>query len=47
LVSVTRKPTYDAGDVGKILTMPEKNSVQPVDLEDQKESAVTAGRIKK
>jgi hypothetical protein len=47
LVNVIKKPTYDADDVGKILTMPEKNSAQHVDLEDQKESAVIAGRIRK
>jgi hypothetical protein len=47
LVNVTRKPTSDADDVEKILTMPGKNSAQPVDLEDQKESAVTAGKIRK
>jgi hypothetical protein len=47
LVNVIKKPTYDADDAGKIPTMQEKNSAQPVDLEDQKESAVTAGRIRK
>ena len=47
MVNVTRKPTYDAGDVGRTLTMPEKNSAQHVDLVDQKESAATAGRTRK
>jgi hypothetical protein len=47
LVNVTKKPIYDAEDVGKILTMPEKNSAQHVDSEDQKGSAVIAGRTRK
>ena len=47
MVNVTRKPISVAGDVGRTLTMPEKNSAQHVDLEDQKESEVTAGRTRK
>jgi hypothetical protein len=47
LVSVTRKPISDAEDVGRTLTMPERNFAQPVGLEDPKGSEVTAGRTKK
>ena len=47
MVNVIKKPTYDVEDVGKILTMPERNTAQHVDLEDLKKSAVTIGRIKK
>jgi hypothetical protein len=47
LVSVTRKPTFDVEDVGRILTMPERNTVPHVDLEDQNESDPTAGRIRR
>lgn len=47
MVNVIRKPTFDVEDVERILTMPEKNTVLPVDLEDQNESEPTAGRIKR
>ncbi len=47
MVNVIKKPTSVAEDVEKILTMPEKNTALPVDLEDQKGSEVTAGKIKK
>ncbi len=47
MVSVIKRPTFVVEGVGKILTMPEKNTVQPADLEDQKESEHTVGRIKR
>jgi hypothetical protein len=47
LVSVTRKPISAAEDVGRILTMPEKNTAQHADLEKPKESEVTAGRTRR
>jgi len=47
LVNVIKRPTFVVEGVGKILTMPERNTVLPVDLEDQNGSEHTAGRIKR
>lgn len=47
MVNVTRRPIFDVEDVGRILTMPEKNTAQHVDLEDPEESEVTAGRTRR
>jgi hypothetical protein len=47
LVSVTKKPTFAVEDVVKIPSMLGRSSALPVDLEDPKESVVTAGRIRK
>jgi hypothetical protein len=47
LVSVIRKPISAAEDVGRILTMPEKNTVRHADLEDPKEFEVTTGRTRR
>lgn len=47
MVNVIKRPTFVVEGVGKILTMPERNTVLPVDLEDQNESEPTTGRIKR
>jgi hypothetical protein len=47
LVNVIKKPISAAVDVEKIPTTLGKNTAQPVDLADQKEFAVTTGRIRK
>ena len=47
MVSVIKRPTFDVGDVEKILTMQGKDTVQHVVLVDQAESEDIAGRIKK
>jgi hypothetical protein len=47
LVNVTKKPTSAVEGVVKILTMPEKDIVQHVDLEDLRGFEPTAGRIKR
>lgn len=47
MVNVIKRLTYVVEDVGKILTMPEKNTVLPVDLDDQNKSEHTAGKIKR
>jgi hypothetical protein len=47
LVSVIKKPTSGVEDVAKTLTMQEKGTAQHVDLEDQRGSEVTTGRIRK
>lgn len=47
MVNVIKRPTFVVEGVGKILTTPEKNTAQPVDLENQNGSEVTAGKIKR
>ncbi len=47
MVNVIKRHTFDVEGVGKILTMPEKNTVLPADLERQNESEHTAGKIKR
>lgn len=47
MVNVIKKPTFGVEGVVKILTMPEKDIVQLVDLEDPRGFAPTAGRIKR
>lgn len=47
MVSVTRKPTYGVGDVGRTLTTPERNTVPHVDLENPNGYEATAGRTRK
>lgn len=47
MVSVIRKPTYDVGDVGRTLTMPERNTVPHVDLENLNGYEATAGRTRR
>ena len=46
MVSVTKKPTYDAVGVVKTLTMPGRGTALPVDLEDPAEYALTTGRTR-
>lgn len=46
MVSVTKKPTYDAVDVVKTLTMPGKSTALPVDLEDPAGYALITGRTR-
>ena len=47
MVSVTKKPIYDAVDVVRTLTMPGKSTALPVDLEDPAEYAVTTGKTRR
>jgi hypothetical protein len=47
LVSVTKKPTYDAVGVVKTLTMPGKSTARPVDLEDPAEYALITGKTRR
>ena len=46
MVNVIKKPISAVEDVGKILTMPGKDTVQHVDSEDPRESEPTAGRTR-
>jgi hypothetical protein len=47
LVRGTRRPTYDVVDVERTLTMPGRNTVPHVDLEDPSEYGAITGRIRK